>query len=146
MGLEGFNGDFETLGQLLLQENFIMFINGQKKGTPRQIFMFENALLFSKPVPVKPSSKKAPLCQAPKYSYKNHFLLSQINMTRYLPEDDTNTQFQLDILKKNTRTTGERFVLQAPNTAVRDQWMGLIEGLLLAQLESMKNRSASNVL
>ena len=146
MGLEGFNGDFETLGQLLLQENFLCFINAQKKGTPRQIFIFENAVLFSKPVAVKPSSKRGTICQAPKYSYKNHYLISQINMTRYLPEDSSNTQFQLDVWKKNNKNTGERYVLQAPSTAVRDQWMGMIEGLLLAQLESMKNRAASNVL
>ena len=67
-------------------------------------------------------------------------------MTRYLPEDSSNTQFQLDVWKKNNKNTGERYVLQAPSTAVRDQWMGMIEGLLLAQLESMKNRAASNVL
>ena len=146
MGLEGFNGDYDTLGQLLLQENFVVYINGQKKGTPRQVFIFENALLFSKPVPSKQSSKKTTMCQAPKYSYKNHFLVSQINMTRYLPEDSSHTQFQLDVFKKNNKNTGERYVLQAPSTVVRDQWMGMIEGLLLNQLESMKNRAASNVL
>ena len=51
MGLEGYHGDFDSLGQLLMQENFLVYICGQKKPTSRQIFCFESAILFSKPAP-----------------------------------------------------------------------------------------------
>jgi len=154
MGLEGYSGDFDTLGGLLMQENFLVYINGQRKATPRQIFIFQYALLFSKPVPTKASSRKISVVQAPKYSYKNHVALSQIGLTRFLQDDVNNLQFAIKVYKKNqagqaSKTnsgTGEMFVIQAATTQIRDHWIDKIEHLLFEQFASMKNRAASSVL
>ena len=50
---------------------------------------------------------------APKYSYKNHFMLAQIGLTRFLPDDVANVQFQLNIYKKNQKHTGDTAVLHS---------------------------------
>ena len=146
MGLEGYNGDTESLGQLLLQESFLVYVNGQKKPTTRQIFAFEHAMLFSKPVTTKGLTSRKITAHQPQYSFKNHLPLSQVGLTRHLPEDRNNTQFRIQIYKKEQRNTGEAFVLQAATTAIRDLWLDKLEELLFVQFESMKNRAASNML
>ena len=149
MGLEGYNGNTESLGQLLLQESFLVYVNGQKKATPRQIFIFEHAMLFSKPMATKApvSRSKTLTAPQPKYSFKNHVPLSEVGITRYLPEDKNNVQFQIQVYRqKDQRNTGEIFVIQAASTAIRDQWIDKLEELLFIQFESMKNRAASNML
>ena len=64
-----FQGDLNTLGEVLLQDNFTVWDPKQliKKGRERHLFLFEMCLLLSKEV--KDSAGKA------KYSFKLRLLV-----------------------------------------------------------------------
>jgi len=153
MGLEGYEvQNIQSNGQLLLQDSFQVYLRGQRKPTTRQIFIFEKALLFSKPIPGTSKSN------TPKYQFKNELKVEEIGKTESLTlhidppgitcdvsADVTKCQFQLDVFKKKG-SRGESYIIQAKSLEVKKQWTDKIQALLLVQFMSMKSRAASMIL
>jgi len=140
MGLEGYEvQNIQSNGQLLLQDSFQVYLRGQRKPTTRQIFIFEKALLFSKPIPGTSKSN------TPKYQFKNELKVEEIGITCDVSADVTKCQFQLDVFKKKG-SRGESYIIQAKSLEVKKQWTDKIQALLLVQFMSMKSRAASMIL
>lgn len=139
MGLEGYEGDIQCNGQLLLQDSFQVYLRGQRKPTTRQIFIFERAVLFSKPIPGTHKSN------TPKYQFKNELKIDEIGITCDVSADVTKCQFQLDVFKKKG-SRGESYIIHAKSLEIKKMWTDKIQALLLVQFMSMKSRAASMIL
>ncbi|XP_078619950.1 kalirin-like isoform X2 [Branchiostoma floridae x Branchiostoma japonicum] len=79
--LEGFEGNFEAQGDMLLQDSFQVWDPKAliRKGRERHIFLFEMCLLFSKEV--KDSNGKT------KYIYKYRLMTSDLGVTEHIEGD-----------------------------------------------------------
>lgn len=80
--LDGYDGELNALGEVLLQDNFTVWDPKQliKKGRDRHLFLFEMCLLLSKEV--KDSTGKS------KYSYKLKLPVNKFGVTEHIEGDE----------------------------------------------------------
>jgi hypothetical protein len=119
--IEGFDeGSLETLGKILLQNSFSVFDPKQlrKKGKERHVFLFEQALLFSKEV--KDVNGKT------KFAYKSKMKTSELGITEFIAEDAC----KFAVWTGEPPLTEERRVIRAESQSVKQMWVKEIRELI----------------
>ncbi|CAK8682468.1 unnamed protein product [Clavelina lepadiformis] len=113
-------------GNLLRQEQFVIY-SGRRKMI-RRVFLFEDLILFSKPLKVNGAHDI--------YQYKCSYKTAEIGMTENIGEDGF--KFEIWFRRRRSGTNQDRFVLQSSSRAVKRSWVEEIRGLLWKQ--ALRNR------
>uniref|UniRef100_A0A3Q2EHA5 Trio Rho guanine nucleotide exchange factor a n=1 Tax=Cyprinodon variegatus TaxID=28743 RepID=A0A3Q2EHA5_CYPVA len=111
--LEGFDGNIETQGELILQDSFQVWDPKTliRKGRERHLFLFEMSLVFSKEV--KDSNGRS------KYIYKSKLFTSELGVTEHVEGDPC--KFALWV--GSTPTSDNKIVLKASNIENKQDWI-----------------------
>lgn len=126
--LKRFDGNLTEQGTLLLQEEFCVTDDKSKK-KPRRVFLFEQSIIFSKPVGDGNS---------PSYLYKKCMKVSDIGLTENV--EDNSSTFRVWYRKQKSKNTA---TLEAKSDAVKTEWVTEIRTLLEAQAAQLKERWTS---
>ncbi|XP_064611995.1 puratrophin-1-like isoform X2 [Liolophura sinensis] len=116
--------NLQEQGRLIRQGEFLVW-QGRRKSL-RHIFLFEDLVLFSKTRRGRSGSHET-------YLYKYSFKMSDIGLTENFGESG----YKFEIWFRR-RSLGENYVLQAPNSEVKNCWVKEISRLLWKQ--AIKNR------
>ncbi|BFZ19540.1 hypothetical protein BsWGS_22579 [Bradybaena similaris] len=111
--------NLQEQGRLLRQEEFLVF-HGRKKSM-RQIFLFEDLILFSK-------TKRGQQGQHDIYIYKTSFKTADIGLT----ENYGSSELKFEIWFRR-RSLRETYVLQAANLEIKNAWVKVLSNLLWKQ-------------
>uniref|UniRef100_A0A673CN99 Trio Rho guanine nucleotide exchange factor b n=1 Tax=Sphaeramia orbicularis TaxID=375764 RepID=A0A673CN99_9TELE len=111
--LEGFDGNIDSQGELILQESFQVWDPKTliRKGRDRHLFLFEMSLVFSKEV--KDSNGRS------KYLYKSKLFTSELGVTEHVEGDPC--KFALWIGR--TPTSDNKIVLKASSIENKQDWI-----------------------
>ncbi|VDD96429.1 unnamed protein product [Enterobius vermicularis] len=132
MHLGNFEGykDLGALGDFVMQETFIVWDPRSlfKKGTERQVFLFELCVVFAK-------KKENPSTRGVKYVYKSRLMLSEINVCEHVEGDSSKFALRQGDMPNNELRTD----LKAPSEQCKVHWVKkireLMQGLMTADLE-----------
>jgi len=120
--IRGCDVNLKEQGNLLRQEQFI--INSGHKKMQRRVFLFEDLILFAKPVKVSGSHDA--------YQYKCSYKTAEIGMTENIGE--SGNKFEIWFRRRKSHQTSQpTFVLQATSRSVKRQWVDEIRSLLWKQ-------------
>nr|XP_057908901.1 triple functional domain protein isoform X3 [Doryrhamphus excisus] len=111
--LDGFDGNLDTQGELILQESFQVWDPKTliRKGRDRHLFLFEMLLVFSKEV--KDSNGRS------KYLYKSKLFTSELGVTEHVEGDPC--KFALWVGR--TPTSDNKIVLKASSIENKQDWI-----------------------
>ncbi|KAM9782627.1 LOW QUALITY PROTEIN: triple functional domain protein [Neosynchiropus ocellatus] len=111
--LDGFDGNIDSQGELILQESFQVWDPKTliRKGRERHLFLFEMSLVFSKEV--KDSNGRS------KYLYKSKLFTSELGVTEHVEGDPC--KFALWIGR--TPTSDNKIVLKASSLENKQDWI-----------------------
>ncbi|KAJ0065818.1 hypothetical protein NL108_000035 [Boleophthalmus pectinirostris] len=111
--LEGFDGNIDSQGELILQDSFQVWDPKTliRKGRDRHLFLFEMSLVFSKEV--KDSNGRS------KYLYKSKLFTSELGVTEHVEGDAC--KFALWIGR--TPTSDNKIVLKASSLENKQDWI-----------------------
>ncbi|XP_072316957.1 triple functional domain protein isoform X1 [Eucyclogobius newberryi] len=111
--LEGFDGNIDSQGELILQDSFQVWDPKTliRKGRDRHLFLFEMSLVFSKEV--KDSNGRG------KYLYKSKLFTSELGVTEHVEGDAC--KFALWIGR--TPTSDNKIVLKASSLENKQDWI-----------------------
>ncbi|XP_067937757.1 triple functional domain protein-like isoform X2 [Watersipora subatra] len=119
--LEGIQEDLFALGEVLLQDKFTLWDPKKgilKKGRERQIFLFEECVVFA-----KENSESGKI----KYTYKTRLLISQISVTEHIEGD----QCKFALWTGSVPTMCEtKIILRAQNLDSKQNWVTKIRHLI----------------
>jgi len=118
-------------GNLLRQEQFTIY-SGRKK-IIRRVFLFEDLILFAKPVSVSGGHDI--------YHYKCSYKTAEIGMTENI--GDSGNKFEIWFRRRKSRATQATFVLHSNSRAVKSQWVQEIRSLLWKQ--ALRNKDYRKV-
>ncbi|XP_078085324.1 rho guanine nucleotide exchange factor 25-like [Mustelus asterias] len=119
--LEGFKGKLTAQGKLLQQDTFYVTeeVSGAlSRSKERRVFLFEQILIFSELLNKGSST--------PKYQFKNSIKINNLRIEDN--KDSESCKFTL-----RSQGTSERFILQAPDTEIRQAWVHDINKVLEMQ-------------
>ncbi|XP_030042906.1 rho guanine nucleotide exchange factor 40 [Microcaecilia unicolor] len=122
--IRGFEVDLKEQGQLLLRDEFTIF-SGRKRAQ-RQVFLFQNLLLFSK-LKITDGGQET-------YGYKQSFKTADMGLTEDI--GDSGLRFEVWFRRKKSR---EAYVFQAGSTEVKQRWTNVIAQLLWTQASQNKD-------
>nr|CAB3264944.1 pleckstrin homology domain-containing family G member 4B [Phallusia mammillata] len=108
-------------GNLLRQEQFVI-LTGRRK-IIRRVFLFEELILFSKPIHVHGGHDT--------YQYKCSYKTAEIGMTENI--GDSGFKFEIWFRRRRSQLTQDNFVLQSSTRAIKRAWVEEIRGLLWKQ-------------
>uniref|UniRef100_A0A3P9JV87 non-specific serine/threonine protein kinase n=1 Tax=Oryzias latipes TaxID=8090 RepID=A0A3P9JV87_ORYLA len=111
--LDGFDGNIDSQGELILQESFQVWDPKTliRKGRERHLFLFEMSLVFSKEV--KDSNGRS------KYLYKSKLFTSELGVTEHVEGDPC--KFALWVGR--TPTSDNKIVLKASSLENKQDWI-----------------------
>uniref|UniRef100_A0A3Q4GPA0 Uncharacterized protein n=1 Tax=Neolamprologus brichardi TaxID=32507 RepID=A0A3Q4GPA0_NEOBR len=111
--LEGFDGNIDSQGELILQESFQVWDPKTliRKGRDRHLFLFEMSLVFSKEV--KDSNGRS------KYLYKSKLFTSELGVTEHVEGDPCKFALWLG----RTPTSDNKIVLKASSIENKQDWI-----------------------
>uniref|UniRef100_H2LKV3 non-specific serine/threonine protein kinase n=1 Tax=Oryzias latipes TaxID=8090 RepID=H2LKV3_ORYLA len=111
--LDGFDGNIDSQGELILQESFQVWDPKTliRKGRERHLFLFEMSLVFSKEV--KDSNGHS------KYLYKSKLFTSELGVTEHVEGDPC--KFALWVGR--TPTSDNKIVLKASSLENKQDWI-----------------------
>uniref|UniRef100_A0A3B3DLH4 non-specific serine/threonine protein kinase n=1 Tax=Oryzias melastigma TaxID=30732 RepID=A0A3B3DLH4_ORYME len=111
--LDGFDGNIDSQGELILQESFQVWDPKTliRKGRDRHLFLFEMSLVFSKEV--KDSNGRS------KYLYKSKLFTSELGVTEHVEGDPC--KFALWVGR--TPTSDNKIVLKASSLENKQDWI-----------------------
>uniref|UniRef100_A0A671XK49 non-specific serine/threonine protein kinase n=1 Tax=Sparus aurata TaxID=8175 RepID=A0A671XK49_SPAAU len=111
--LDGFDGNIDSQGELILQESFQVWDPKTliRKGRDRHLFLFEMSLVFSKEV--KDSNGRS------KYLYKSKLFTSELGVTEHVEGDPC--KFALWVGR--TPTSDNKIVLKASSIDNKQDWI-----------------------
>ncbi|XP_056142955.1 triple functional domain protein [Lampris incognitus] len=111
--LDGFDGNIDSQGELILQESFQVWDPKTliRKGRDRHLFLFEMSLVFSKEV--KDSNGRS------KYLYKSKLFTSELGVTEHVEGDPC--KFALWVGR--TPTSDNKIVLKASSIENKQDWI-----------------------
>uniref|UniRef100_A0A672GP11 non-specific serine/threonine protein kinase n=1 Tax=Salarias fasciatus TaxID=181472 RepID=A0A672GP11_SALFA len=111
--LEGFDGNIDSQGELILQDSFQVWDPKTliRKGRDRHLFLFEMSLVFSKEV--KDSNGRS------KYLYKSKLFTSELGVTEHVEGDPC--KFALWVGR--TPTSDNKIVLKASSLENKQDWI-----------------------
>ncbi|XP_067366438.1 triple functional domain protein isoform X5 [Channa argus] len=111
--LEGFDGNIDSQGELILQESFQVWDPKTliRKGRERHLFLFEMSLVFSKEV--KDSNGRS------KYLYKTKLFTSELGVTEHVEGDPCKFALWLG----RTPTSDNKIVLKASSIENKQDWI-----------------------
>uniref|UniRef100_A0A7N6AZL6 non-specific serine/threonine protein kinase n=1 Tax=Anabas testudineus TaxID=64144 RepID=A0A7N6AZL6_ANATE len=111
--LEGFDGNIDSQGELILQESFQVWDPKTliRKGRERHLFLFEMSLVFSKEV--KDSNGRS------KYLYKSKLFTSELGVTEHVEGDPC--KFALWVGR--TPTSDNKIVLKGSSIENKQDWI-----------------------
>ncbi|CAL8260845.1 unnamed protein product [Boreogadus saida] len=111
--LDGFDGNIDSQGELILQESFQVWDPKTliRKGRERHLFLFEMSLVFSKEV--KDSNGHS------KYLYKSKMFTSELGVTEHVEGDPC--KFALWVGR--TPTSDNKIVLKASSIENKQDWI-----------------------
>ncbi|XP_064115416.1 uncharacterized protein LOC135221652 isoform X2 [Macrobrachium nipponense] len=115
-------------GRLLRQGEFVVWEGSRAKKSVRHVFLFEDLILFSKSRR-DPEKKTLDIFQ-----YKHSMKMTDIGLTEQV--GDSSTKFEIWFRKRKPSDT---YLLQAPNTEVKESWTEEISKLLWRQ--ALRNRT-----
>ncbi|XP_018666704.2 puratrophin-1 isoform X1 [Ciona intestinalis] len=113
-------------GNLLRQEQFV--INAGRKKYVRRVFLFEDLVLFSKPIHVHGGHDI--------YQYKCSYKTAEIGITENI--GDSGFKFEIWFRRRRSQASQDRFVLQSSTKAIKRSWVEEIRGMLWKQ--ALRNR------
>ncbi|XP_065051810.1 triple functional domain protein-like isoform X2 [Rhopilema esculentum] len=118
--IEGFNeGSLETLGKILLQDSFVVSdTKNRRKGKERHVFLFEQALLFSKEQ--KDSYGKV------RYFYKSKLKTSELGITEHLAEDPC----KFAVWTGEPPFTEDKRTIKAESVIIKQTWVKELRELI----------------
>lgn len=118
--IEGFNeGSLENLGKILLQDSFVIYdAKNRRKGKERHVFLFEQALLFSKEQ--KDSFGKV------RYSYKGKLKTSELGITEHIAEDCC----KFAVWTGEPPFTEEKRIIKAESIIIKQTWVKELRELI----------------
>ncbi|XP_021366305.1 triple functional domain protein-like isoform X1 [Mizuhopecten yessoensis] len=118
--LEGMEDSLEALGEVVLQDNFMVWEPKQliKKGRDRHIFLFDACLIFAKDV--KDSNGKA------KYMYKFKLMISDVNITEHIEGDET----KFALWTGRAPISDYRIILKCTNLDAKQTWVKKLRELM----------------
>ncbi|KAK7114075.1 hypothetical protein V1264_000199 [Littorina saxatilis] len=111
--------NLQEQGKLLRQDEFLV-LRGRKKMV-RQVFLFENLILFSK-------ARQGRQGQHEIYTYKHSLKMADIGLTENVGE--CNKAFEIWFRR---RSLGGNYIMQAPNTDTKAGWVRDISRILWEQ-------------
>ncbi|KAK4296919.1 hypothetical protein Pmani_030628 [Petrolisthes manimaculis] len=115
-------------GRLLRQGEFVVWEGSRAKKSVRHVFLFEDMILFSK-ARRDPEKKTLDIFQ-----YKHSMKMTDIGLTEQVGESIT--KFEIWFRKRKPSDT---YLLQAPNTDMKESWTEEISKLLWRQ--ALRNRT-----
>lgn len=121
-------------GRLLRQNEFLVWQGRGGKKSLRQVFLFEELVLFSKARRF-PDSKNLDI-----YLYKNSMKTSDIGLTAFV--SDSTTKFEIWFRKRKPDDT---WTLQSMNEEIKNIWTDEISKLLWKQAKRTKMSSMAEM-
>ncbi|XP_046887928.1 triple functional domain protein [Hypomesus transpacificus] len=111
--MEGFDGNLESQGELIVQEAFQVWDPKTliRKGRERHLFLFEMSLVFSKEV--KDSSGRS------KYLYKSKLFTSELGVTEHVEGDPC----KFALWMGRTPSSDNKIVLKASSLENKQDWI-----------------------
>jgi triple functional domain, trio (fragment) len=135
--LQGFNGRINTQGKLLLQglllvgeckeEQITTSLLSSIKLKERQVFLFEQIIIFSELIPPKNQFS------SPNYLYKQHLQINKMSMNKSSFDDEC--KFTIQSKDPNQIIT---LLLQAKNAEEKNEWVKTIGALLDFQSDFLR--------
>ncbi|KAG8189360.1 hypothetical protein JTE90_021863 [Oedothorax gibbosus] len=127
--LQGFDGKITAQGKLLQQGILIVSDQSTGKMKERQVFLFEQIIIFSDAI--GPKSQFS----TPVYIYKNHIQVNKMSLEER-SEDHDPTKFVLK--SKDPLQAGLAFVIQGKTAEDRNEWVSNIRAILDTQLDFLR--------
>ncbi|XP_035225053.1 rho guanine nucleotide exchange factor 25-like isoform X2 [Stegodyphus dumicola] len=127
--LQGFDGKITAQGKLLQQGVLLVSDPSTGKMKERQVFLFEQIIIFSDAVGPKTQFS------TPVYIYKNHIQVNKMALEEH-SEDGDPTKFVLK--SKDPLQAGLAFVIQGKTTEDRNEWVSNIRAILDTQLDFLR--------
>ncbi|XP_054722102.1 triple functional domain protein-like isoform X2 [Uloborus diversus] len=127
--LQGFDGKITAQGKLLQQGSLLVSDPTTGKMKERQVFLFEQIIIFSDAV--GPKSQFS----TPVYIYKNHIQVNKMTLEERF-EDGDPTKFVLK--SKDPLQNGLSFVIQGKTLKDRDEWVTNLRTILDTQLDFLR--------
>ncbi|XP_056901773.1 triple functional domain protein isoform X2 [Takifugu flavidus] len=126
--LEGFDGNIDSQGELILQESFQVWDPKTliRKGRDRHLFLFEMSLVFSKEV--KDSNGRS------KYLYKSKLFTSELGVTEHVEGDPC--KFALWVGR--TPTSDNKIVLKASSIENKQDWIKHIREVIQERIVHLR--------
>uniref|UniRef100_A0A915HXP1 Puratrophin-1 n=1 Tax=Romanomermis culicivorax TaxID=13658 RepID=A0A915HXP1_ROMCU len=122
-------------GQLLRQDEFIVYEGRSGKKCIRRIFLFQNLVLFTKPRRQRRSnSHHSSLHCSDVYEYKYSIMMTDVGLTERV-SNDSELKFEIWFRR---RTSDAIFLILSPSGAVKKAWVDDLSHLLWQQ--AFKNR------
>ncbi|OQR75088.1 guanine nucleotide exchange factor DBS-like, partial [Tropilaelaps mercedesae] len=138
VSITGFHGSLSDYGKLLLQGLFNVWMEEKKKErsvkdlrfkpSRRYIFLYEQLVLFT---------KRQGRDENLSYAFKNALKTSQIGLTENLKGRGDKRKFEIWLHGR-----AQVFIIQAPSTEVKEQWLRALKGVLLHQFELLKDENS----
>jgi len=110
------------------QHGIIQFVNTYHKLKERQVFLFEQILIFSEVTGHKTQFS------IPSYTYKNHLQVNKMSLHES-PDDD---ECKFVLKSKDPRQDDLSFIIQANCVEEKYEWVRNIEALLKTQLDFLR--------
>lgn len=126
--LQGFDGKITAQGKLLQQGILLVSDPTTGKMKERQVFLFEQIIIFSDSVGPK-SQFSTPI-----YIYKNHIQVNKMALEDHSEDGDT-TKF---VLKSKDPLQAKSFVIQGKTQKDRDEWVANLRAILDTQLDFLR--------
>eukprot|EP00066_Takifugu_rubripes_P014492 XP_011603758.1 PREDICTED: triple functional domain protein-like [Takifugu rubripes] len=126
--LEGFDGNIDSQGELILQESFQVWDPKTliRKGRDRHLFLFEMSLVLSKEV--KDSNGRS------KYLYKSKLFTSELGVTEHVEGDPC--KFALWVGR--TPTSDNKIVLKASSIENKQDWIKHIREVIQERIVHLR--------
>lgn len=136
--LQGYEGKLTAQGRLLKQgvlqvaetkELLNAAVVANCKFRERQVFLFEQIIIFSEPVGQKTQFSN------PVYVYKAHL---QVNRMAFKEKSDDGDPLKFILSSKDPQQEGLSFIVQAPGDEERSVWVSSIRTILDTQLDFIR--------
>ncbi|XP_052080801.1 triple functional domain protein-like isoform X2 [Mytilus californianus] len=125
--LEGLEDNLEALGEVFLQDQFLVWDPKQliRKGRERHLFLFDMCLIFAKEV--KDSNGKA------KYMFKFKLMIPDLNITEHIEGDET----KFALWTGRAPISDYRIILKANNLETKQNWVKKLRELMQERMTYM---------
>ena len=125
--LEGLEDNLEALGEVFLQDQFLVWDPKQliRKGRERHLFLFDMCLIFAKEV--KDSNGKS------KYMFKFKLMIPDLNITEHIEGDET----KFALWTGRAPISDYRIILKTNNLETKQNWVKKLRELMQERMTYM---------